>query len=325
MYSTMRERLSASLLLILLLAPTLLNHYSLIALSPSRPVGNIVNEINLGEGYPTSILYDPKNGYTYVGFASLNSSGSGIYVIANYTEVSKIPTPLPPKKIMCYNPQNGDVYADLDSSISVINGTTIVSNIILNGSISTMLYDRLNGILYASVDSFTNDSTINEIYAINVSNNMIIGHVIVGNLSSYNMLLDPSNGYIYVSRYGSIIDLTPNLEIVGTINVNTSVLSMLYDPVNGYIYAFGIGYNGLGDIVVINPSNNSVIGFLQNISGQYILFSEPVLTYNPINGYVYVASGNYISVISSNKLVAEIPVGSLAFAVTYSPKITTFT
>ncbi|MEJ2769757.1 YncE family protein [Stygiolobus sp. CP8521M] len=285
----------------------------------SKPVGNIVNEINLGEGEPTSILYDPKNGYTYVGFAALNYSESGIYVIANYTEVSKIPT-LPPPRIMCYNPQNGDVYVDLGSSISVIDGTTIVSNITLNGSISTMLYDRLNGILYVSVNSFTNDSTINEIYAINVSNNMIIGHVIIGNLSSYSMVLDPSNGYIYVSRYSSIIVLTPNLEIVGTINVNTSVLSMLYDPVNGYIYAFGIGYNGLGDLVVINPSNNSVIGFLQNISGQYILFSKPLLTYNPSNGYVYVVSGNYISVISSNNLVAEIPIGSLTFAVTYSPE-----
>jgi hypothetical protein len=56
----MHERLLSSLLLIFLLTPTLLNQYSLIALSMFRPVGNIVNEINLGEGAPTSILYDPK-------------------------------------------------------------------------------------------------------------------------------------------------------------------------------------------------------------------------------------------------------------------------
>ena len=318
MNSTMRERLLASLLLILLIAPTLLNHYSLIALSTFRPVGNIVNEINLGKGYPTSILYDPKNGYTYVGFASLNYSG--IYVIANHTEVSEIPTPLPPI-IMSYNPQNGEVYVDLGLLISVINKTTIVSNITLNGYISTMLYDRLNGILYASVDSFTNDSTIGEIYAINVSNNTIIGHVTIGNWSSQHMLLNPSNGYIYVSLWnGSIIVLTPNLEIAGTINVNTSVISMLYDPVNGYIYVYGIGYNGLGDIVVINPSNNSVIGFIQVLDYDSHLLSEPVLAYNPSNGYVYVVDGNGIGVISSNNLVATIPAGSLTFALTYSPE-----
>jgi len=45
-----------------------------------------------------------------------------------------------------------------------------------------------------------------------------------------------------------------------------------------------------------------------------------VLTYNPSNGYVYVVDGNYIGVISSNNLVAEIPIGSLTFAVTYSPE-----
>jgi hypothetical protein len=250
----------------------------------------------------------------------LNYSESGIYVIANYTEVSKIPT-LPPPRIMCYNPQNGDVYVDLGSSISVINGTTIVSNIALNGLISTMLYDRLNGILYAYVNSYTNNYTIGAIYAINVSNNTIIGHVSIGNWSSQHMLLNPSNGYIYVSlTNGSIIVLTPNLEIIGTINVNISVLSMLYDPVNGYIYVYGIGYNGVGELVVINPSNNSVIGFIQVLSGEYFLFSEPVLTYDLSNGYVYVVTGNHISVISSNNLVAEIPIGSLTFAVTYSPE-----
>lgn len=234
MNSAMRDRLLASLLLILLLTPTLLNQYSLIALSMSKPVGNIVNEINLGKGLPTSILYDPNNSYTYVGFASLNYSG--IYVIANYTEISEIRTALPPKT-MCYNPQNGDVYADLGYSISVINRTSIVSNITLNGTISTMLYDRLNGILYAAVspysyslgleprsnvtnntsyvNSSTNNSTINGIYAINVSNDKIIGHMGIGKSNSSSvtqMLLDPSNGYIYVSlTNGSIIVLTPNL------------------------------------------------------------------------------------------------------------------
>ncbi|PVU74705.1 hypothetical protein DDW11_05480 [Sulfolobus sp. SCGC AB-777_G06] len=289
----------------------------------SKPVGNIVNEINLGKGVPTSILYDPKNGYTYVGFASWNYSG--IYVIANYTEVSVIPTALPPK-IMCYNPQNGDVYVDLGSLISgslisVIKGTTIVSNISLNGYISTMLYDRLNGILYAYVNSYTNNYTIGEIYAINVSNNTIIGHVSIGNWSSQHMLLNPSNGYIYLSlRNGSIIVLTPNLEIIGAINVNASVYSMLYDPVNGYIYVDGVGSNGVGELVVINPSDNSVIGFIRVFGYDNYLLSKPVLTYNPSNGYVYVIDGNYIGVVSSNNLVAEIPIGSLTFAVTYSPE-----
>jgi hypothetical protein len=279
----------------------------------SKPVGNIVNEINLGKGAPTSILYDPKNGYTYVAITSWNYSG--IYVIANYTEVSEIPTLLPPS-IMCYNPQNGDVYVDLGSLISVINGTTIVGNIALNGQISTMLYDRLNGILYAYVNSYTNNYTIGAIYAINVSNNTIIGHVSIGNSSSLHMLLNPSNGYIYVSlTNGSIIVLTPYLDIIGTINVNTFVISMLYDPVNGYIYV-----DGVGELVVINPSDNSVIGFIRVFGFDFYLLSEPVLTYNPSNGYVYVVDGNYIGVISSNNLVAEIPIGSLTFAVTYSPE-----
>ncbi|MFP3234401.1 MAG: hypothetical protein RXR08_12260, partial [Sulfolobaceae archaeon] len=288
----------------------------------SKPVGNIVNEINLGKGLPTSILYDPKNGYTYVGFASLVAMNySGIYVIANCTEVSKIPTALPPK-IMCYNPQNGDVYVDLCSSISVINGTTMVSNITLNGQISTMLYDRLNGILYAYVNSYTNNYTIGAIYAINVSNNTIIGHVSIGNSSSLHMLLNPSNGYIYGSLWnGSIIVLTPNLTIKGTINVNTSVIiSMLYDPVNGYIYVDGLGPYDLGKIVVIDPSNNSVKGFIQVGEISTYISSGPLLTYNPSNGYVYVVDGCYIGVISSNNLVAEIPIGSLTFAVTYSPE-----
>ena len=319
MNSTIRERLLASLLLILLLAPTLLNHYSLIALSTSKPVGNIVDEINLGNIYPTSILYDPKNGYTYVGFNSQNISG-GIYVIANYTVVSEIPTVFLPK-IMCYNPQNGDVYVDLGwNLISVIKGTAIVSNITLNGYISTMLYDQLNGILYASVESFTNDSAIVEIYAINVSNNAIIGHVIIGNWSSYSMVLDPSNGYIYVSlTNGSIIVFTPNLEIIGTININIYIVSMLYDPVNGYIYVDGVGSNNVFQVVVINPSNNSIIGIIKGF-GYWFASSEPLWTYNPSNGYAYVVSGNYIGVISSNKLVAVIPVGSQPFAVTYSPE-----
>jgi hypothetical protein len=286
----------------------------------SKPVGNIVNEINLGEGSPTSILYDPKNGYTYIGFGFSFGSGnySGIYVIANYTEVSRIPTSLPPK-IMCYNPQNGDVYVDLGFFISVINGTVIVSNITLNGYISTILYDRLNGILYASVIPY--NYSIGEIYAINVSNNTIIGHMILGNSSSQYMLLDPSNGYIYVSLpNNSLIVLTPNLEIIGTINVNTSAISMLYDPVNGYIYEYGIENNGVVELVVINPSNNSVIGFIRVFGLYSYPFSEPVLTYNPSNGYVYVVDGNYVGVISSNKLVAEIPIGSPTFAVTYSPE-----
>ncbi|BCU69990.1 YncE family protein [Stygiolobus caldivivus] len=298
-FSTMRRVLSVTILsLFMISAP--LTHWTLVVLSMS-PIGSVVKSVNLGQTYPGYMLYNPQDGYVY--FADLD----GIYVISGESIVGVIPvnTPFPGETlpIMYYDNSTGYVYVNLASSIGVIYGTQIIHNISLNGYIYSIVYDPQNGMIYAA--------TASDLYAVNTVSDTISGETNISYGVTY-MLVDPSNGEIYVASLDYITVLTPSLNLVSKLNVNGSVYMLLYDPSDGYIYALGGS-----QIYVINPTADSVIAEIKDSPNLFMSVTYPQMVYDQQDGYLYVVNGSYVGVISSTDVVAEIPTDNIVYGLAF--------
>jgi len=195
-------------------------------------------------------------------------------------------------------------------------------------------------------------------YTLDLINNTLINGNFVNThnaLEPVGVAYDPSNGYIYVTNFGSgtvsVINGATN-TVIATIPVGSEPEGVAYDPSNGYIYVAdyysntvsvingttvianitvgswpeGIAYDssngyiyvadsGSGTVSVIDGANNTVIA---NIP---VGAAPAWVAYDPSNGYIYVtnyASGT-VSVIDGATVIANIPVGAAPWGVAYDP------
>lgn len=263
--------------------------------SSSNPSGNsfkVIANVAVG-GNPFGIAYDPSNGYLYA---------------LNYGS------------LQCAYRGNECGY------VSVIDGSTnsIVANI-SSGFFSPqgIAYDSSNGLIYVA-NSYSNNLSI-----INPSTNRVTGYVQVG-CSSFSVYFEPNNGYLYVPilscSYNTVLVVSGvSNTVVGNITGGLwNPDAFTYDSSNGYLYAAntacnnGMGGGECGNISVIDTSLNNVIDQIGPLG------SPRGIAFDPLNGYVYVASAlsGSVTIINgaTNSVLSSISVGGEPQSVVFDPQ-----
>lgn len=160
----------------------------------------------------------------------------------------------------------------------------------------------------AASSSVINHSNLTTPYYFQVAGSFAVG------ANPWGAAYDSSNGYIYITNYGSdnvsVINGSTN-ALVTTISTTSGAKGIIYDPSNNYVYVSEYGNSYIG---VINTSTNDLT---------QIGSSNPTgLTYDSSNGYVYAAGGSGdVYAYNSTSNVATISVGSASspYGIVYDP------
>jgi YVTN family beta-propeller protein len=284
--------------------------YTLILTNDTLVQGNVYSVF---QGYgPDTILYDPQNGYIYVGDA--NSHMISVINPMNRSVVAIIKIQAGPSS-MAYDPENGYLFVGTRYGPMVIINThnnSVVSYDRSYSNIIGIIYDKQNGYLYA-IDynpgyhvHVINPNTLSDIANITVSTSY----------ATLSIGYNTQNGYIYVGFRGEITIINPETNtVVKNITVGGYPESITYDPNNGYLYV-GSGIGFTCSILAINPNTSSIIN-VGTTEG------PANLMYDPISNYVYVASYSegILSLINpeTNSIVSNISLSSGLMAMSYNP------
>ncbi len=255
---------------------------------------------NVGTGTgPSSVAYDPVNGFLYVA----NSLTNNVTVInltnASHPIAGSISVGTSPSAI-AFNSATGFLFVanSVSNNVTVVqlNATTGLANKTTSISVGTspegLVFDSYNGFVYVA-----NGGT-NNVTALNASAyNSTIGHVVVTNMGSISvgktpmgMAFDAVNGTIYVADNGghnvSVINgssaLISKNTVLFTLSVGSDPSGIVFDPMNNNVYVANTLSNNLS---VIDATNNTVVGFI-NVSG-----GPTSVAFDSQNGYIFAGSG----------------------------------
>jgi len=157
-------------------------------------------------------------------------------------------------------------------------------------------------------------------YTLDLINNTLINgnFVNTGNgMGPWGIAYDPSNGYIYVTDYGSysvsVIDGATN-TVIATIPVGTEPEGVAYDPSNGYIYVANFGSD---TVSVIDGATNTVIATIP------VGYGPEGIAYDPSNGYIYVTNyvSGTVSIISTSVSTNSTSISSVTTSTTPTPSV----
>ena len=297
--------------------------------------GKSVANITVGSE-PEGISYVPSNHNIYV--ANSNSSNISVISSSTNTVISTISLPGSPM-FTAFNPDSGTLYVSGSNSsgdyLWNLNVTTdtLQSTFFLFPGIAPygMAFDPYNGLMYVA------DNSGNQVLAISSTGN-IESFIPVGQ-QPYAIAFDPVNKNIYVTDndFNGEISGNPQQSNVTVINtINNHVVAQVvpgqypegiaYDPINGYIYIADSG--GSGNVSVLNPSTESIIGTFptkvmtqgstsdvvydpvlqQVIAVNNIATIDRTLNFNTAGGF----SGQYLSTPSPGS-VAYSPLSNLLY------------
>ena len=323
--------------------------YTLILTNDTLVQGNVKS---IFQGYaPDTILYDPQNGYIYVGDAYSNM----ISVInpMNRSVVGIIKIQAGPSS-MAYDPENGYLFVGTRYGPMVIINThnnSVVSYDRSYCNIIGIIYDEQNGYLYAidhghqvhvinpntlsdiaNITVSTSHATLSigyntrngyiyvgfrgEITIINSETNTVIKNITVKGYPE-SITYDPNNGYLYVSSAigftWSILAINPNISSIIEVGTTKGPADLMYDPINNYVYVASHS----GGILGINPETNSIVSNISLSSGLW------AMSYNPNNGYVYLTNYNNCVVVfdpNNNSITENIPLVFYPISMAYDPE-----
>jgi YVTN family beta-propeller protein len=196
-----------------------------------------------------------------------------------------------------YNGRNGYVYVANDGSttVTVINGTTVVATVPVGSEPGGVAYDSGNGYVYVANSAWFSDT-------VSVINGTTVVATIPVGINPWDVAYNARNGYVYVANTGSnnvtVIDGT---TVVGSVPVGGGPIAVGYNSGNGYVY---VANQGSSDVTVINGT--TVVGTVPVGS------SPSDVEYDGGNGYVYVTNfySNNLSVINGTTVVGTVPVGA---------------
>lgn len=195
--------------------------------------GKLLKTINL-TSTPYYVAYDCKTKELIVTEPVLES----IIILKNCNIIGNISLNYPPS-VIAFDPINCLLYVG-----SAFNRTIYVYN--MNGNLITSYYigGQVVNIKYCHGEIFVTSWGNNELTIINSSSSNVF-HYYAG-LKPYDAIYDPSDGYIYVTDFGtgSILVLCPNGNVVQNITIGGKPSNLIYR--DGYIY-------------VVDPSFNEVI------------------------------------------------------------------
>ncbi len=247
------------------------------------------------EQYPTGSsplggTYDPYNQELYI----TNSGSNNITVINSFSNASaaNIAVGTGPCGIT-YVPYNHDLYVDnfASSNISVVSSVTnrVVATITLSGNPRFSTYDPQSLTLYVSGET----ASVGALWVINVTSNNVQSTVnLPSGASPFGLAFDPFNGYVYVAdnNLNDVYAISPSGQIVATIGAGQNPHGMAFDPVTKMLYVSDYDSNALisgvqeYNVTIINTVTNQ---FVKNVvPGTY----PSGVTYDPVNGYVYISN-----------------------------------
>jgi YVTN family beta-propeller protein len=303
-----------------------------------------VGNISVGS-FPWQATYDDLNNRIYV--SNFNSQNLSIINASSNTIVGNVTLTANPFEF-AVDRSNGFLYVIdeglMSSEVHVINTTTntVASSIAISARPERIAYDGANGHLYVGT------SQSNNITVINGSTNAVVDSIALPPQNGYGrptgMLYDPANRDVYVIQgVGQDSNNNPgvyaNMTVIDGVHdsvirtialpTKTEYSELAYDPSNGifYVSADRLGpatpYGG-SVVVAVSTITNSVVAQIP-IRGY---FAEG-LTFDPLNGYVYVASSDdtyywsnrslFVINSSTNIVVGSIEVGVAAVGITFDP------
>src|SRR5437867_4985377 len=270
----------------------------------------IIRTVNLGI-QPTSMVVDPSTNSVIVGGSSSDRKGA-IVMIGGQSDVVAVTINTPaPIAVVAYDKDNKDIYAATSVSLGV-NGNqstilvidtlteSISSQIVVNGSVSDIIYDGASHELYVSTTAHAGKLT-GTVTIIDALTNEVTANVEVGIAPEGLALAD---GKIYVANSGSssvsVIDSSSN-TVVETIPVEIDPVDLAYDSTNKAIY---VTDKSSGELSIIDTTSLSFEGVI-NVG------STPAsIAYDSTNNELYLTNEVNLSVSGSANegLVTVIPV-----------------
>ena len=253
------------------------------------------------------VAYDDSSRDIYVTNGRSNSTS----IISGTSVVATVPLGRSPWGVT-YDSRNRDVYVAnpfySGSSVTVINGSTIVATIPIQSPLG-LAFDAHNGYVYAG-----RAGSVSVINGTTVIANITTG--IGVDTVGYGVAYDNSNGYIYVTDYGSdTVNVISGTTVIANVTVGTNPFGVGYDASNGYMY---VANQGSG---MVAPTNGTV----SVINGTTVIATVPVgigpwgVAYAGSNGYVYVANSgaSSLSVINGTAVIDTIPVAEGPSGIAY--------
>ncbi len=253
--------------------------------------GSVISTISLvfpsyyTEITPTSLTFDPANGYIYITSFSSSpySTSDGSYAVINGATNSIV------------------TFSGGDPSIAVEANTYPRGSVYVptNQEVLMTSDDEATGMVQLIVSASYGDSG---------------GYAPVA-YNPYGIVYDSANGYLYVANSelsGSVSVLSdcepvyysPTCNLVATIPVGSAPTGEVFDPSNGYIYVADSASNAVS---VINGATNTVVANIgvgdYPIGLAYDSSASEVLVTNELSGTVSVIN------TGSNSVVATVPIG----------------
>ncbi len=201
------------------------------------------------------------------------------------------------------------------SSVSVLNGTTVVNSIPTTQNPEELVLDPNNGLIYVLMVS-------GGIGVINTVGNY--DTLILKNYYFNNLVFDPNNGYLYASGYNNLTVIDPMTDqVVQVISLSIPIYEMTLDTQSNTLYAIS-GEN----VSVINPANGDLEAIIN------LNYYPAWIAYDQVNGEVYVAvdtyninaiglsvdsSNGYLLVISGFSIIKEISTGFFPIGISIDP------
>ena len=176
----------------------------------SNKVQGIVSIIGEGPA-STPPLYDPSNGYVYVGGSSSVTiiNGSSVFTAVNLT------SSLQTGNVMSLDSSSGHVFVeDSSGQISILDGSKVIGNYHLGFQASSIAISSSKGYLYAT-SALSNNVTVIDSKSGSFVSNISVGQTLQGQ-RKMAAVSDTGNGLVYVSDSNEVF--------------NSGILGIRYSP-----------------------------------------------------------------------------------------------
>ncbi|RPI34661.1 MAG: hypothetical protein EHM70_02125 [Chloroflexota bacterium] len=279
----------------------------------------VISGTQIFRAYPESnyairvLAGNPANGYVYTTGYGY-SAGSSMNVIRGTEVISNIRLEAN-SDYLGINPSNGLVYASLGQArkITVIRDTQVISNIQLNLEPFSIFAGSLDGYVYIA----GRFSDTNNTFATAVISGTDVLSYLPGYYNTYSAVYHPSDRLVYIARSEPPYDQPSTLfTLRGTEIISQVLLSSLSGE---------MAYHPLsGAIYAILYGDNTlaVIHGFQQIATVPSSIIPTNLVHQPYNGYIYAIDrgGGQAVVISGTQAIATLPAGHRPESIAANPK-----
>lgn len=288
------------------------------SVSSSPEMGTVVATANV-QAQPSSMVFDPADGYTYVanyGTTTVSVVHEG-FVLANLT-VGTNPI------AGAYDATNQTIYIANGGSgnVSVLQGVSVVGTANTGGTPTFATWDPADNEVYVG-----NSGGLGSVFAINGTR---VETSIPAAATPLAALFDPANGEIYVANNGgnSVTVICGATSCNSGVDLKNTVVTTItgfggagkpsalaLDPSSGYLFVTDAKNNQVGSINTISNTFGNRFGVGNAPSS---------IVYDPANGNVYDAApaSNQVNFFVGNSLnpaVNNIGVGTAPNAVLFDP------